>query len=739
MTFIHLYMLGGALLVGVPVLLHLIMRQKPKQLAFPAFRFLRQKLLVNRRKLRLQNLLLLLLRMLLILLLCLALARPRVQSGKIPFTADQEVTAVFVFDTRPSMEYGVGTQTRLEEAKARARELLSETAAGSSIAILDSSEEPLPADEENREWLGVAAARTRVDNLRIRPGNWPLNRQLKHACDLLEKRGQNADTQPRFLYVFSDRTSASWDGKAVADVKVPAGVTVLYVDVGTDTPRDVSIDNLVLDPPVVAPGQPLRILATVRATGEVSGETEVQCQFEGENQPDRQVVKLKKDDPQVVVFEKVAPQLANGHAQTTQQLTVRLGTNDALPSNNARYATFAIRNKRKVLTLVSNKAEQGELTRAWRIALDNAPGMFEADVRRLEDAEKLTTNELKAYKIVCLFETGNPSELWPRLGEYVNNGGSLLIIPGGRELQKEREDFNTGGAKVLPATLKELIEVPDNDPGKPWAGYPTSHPITAALDKWSKTVDPDFKRPDLLPKANGYWAVEPMDEKTTKLAIYADADDKNKEPRPALLERAVGAGKVMQFTVPLDGGLMEGNRRWHNYWTDSSFGFVLVDLVCRYLAGEGTAQELNFLCRERFTLPLPAGAPPFRLFGPGLSESESTLAPTADQASLEIPPTLEAGNFFIRGGKDERNAAAFSMNIREEEFRLERVPVEEIEAVLGQDVVLPIERTSNLAEILATRWSQVHELLPYLMILLLLLMPIESVLANLFSRRQKGA
>ncbi len=185
MTFLHPLLLGGLLLVGVPVLLHLIMRQKPKQLAFPAFRFLRQKLLVNRRKLRLQNLLLLLLRMLLILLLCFALARPSVQTGKVPFLPDQEVSAVFVFDTSPSMEYTIGNLTRLDEARQRSRELFNDMAAGSRVAVLDSAEEP--GDDRGEEWLPLAQARTRVDNLRIRAGNWPLNRQIEHACDLLAK------------------------------------------------------------------------------------------------------------------------------------------------------------------------------------------------------------------------------------------------------------------------------------------------------------------------------------------------------------------------------------------------------------------------------------------------------------------------------------------------------------------------------------------------------------------------
>ena len=43
MTFVYPLLLGGLLLAGVPVLLHFLVRQKPKTLLFPAFRFLIQK------------------------------------------------------------------------------------------------------------------------------------------------------------------------------------------------------------------------------------------------------------------------------------------------------------------------------------------------------------------------------------------------------------------------------------------------------------------------------------------------------------------------------------------------------------------------------------------------------------------------------------------------------------------------------------------------------------------------
>ena len=81
MVFVNLSLLLGTLLVGVPIVLHLAMRPKPKQMVFPPLRFLRRHHESNRRTLRLRHWILLLLRSLLIALAALALARPSVSSN----------------------------------------------------------------------------------------------------------------------------------------------------------------------------------------------------------------------------------------------------------------------------------------------------------------------------------------------------------------------------------------------------------------------------------------------------------------------------------------------------------------------------------------------------------------------------------------------------------------------------------------------------------------------------------
>src|SRR5437870_4333060 len=132
---------GGLVLAAIPVLLHLIMRQKPRILPFPAFRFLLQRHRTNQRKLRLRHLLLLALRIILIAAVCLALARPKLFDVGFALQSDRPVAAIFIFDTSPSMEYKTTDgATRLADAQKRGLELLDELPEGSRIAILDTAE-----------------------------------------------------------------------------------------------------------------------------------------------------------------------------------------------------------------------------------------------------------------------------------------------------------------------------------------------------------------------------------------------------------------------------------------------------------------------------------------------------------------------------------------------------------------------------------------------------------------------
>lgn len=82
MTLINASMMMGLLLSAVPVVLHLIMRAKPKRIEFPALRLLRTRKPANSRKMRLRHWLLLILRSLLIAVVVVALARPSLPAAR---------------------------------------------------------------------------------------------------------------------------------------------------------------------------------------------------------------------------------------------------------------------------------------------------------------------------------------------------------------------------------------------------------------------------------------------------------------------------------------------------------------------------------------------------------------------------------------------------------------------------------------------------------------------------------
>ena len=572
MTFIHGYLLAGLVLVGVPILLHLIMRQKPKQLIFPAFRFLRQKARINQRKIRLQHWLLLALRMLLIAALCFALARPRLASSRVPFGGEQAVAAVFVFDTSASMEYTVGdTTTRLDDAKRRADELLNDLSATSQIAVFDTADDP---GDDSDDWLTSGQLRSRIDGLRIRPANAPVNRQIERAYRLLQQLGDAEDAPPRFLFVFSDRTRESWDASAAKKMQPLPGVNTVYVDVGVENPKDLSIDKVEIVPPVVEPGGKVTIHATVRATGE-SYDGEISCQFDPEPEsarlPEPQPVKLAKGASQIVTFERTAPRKPDAVKEAAIHVVVKLGTKewtDALPSNNVRHATFLVRDKRKILTLVRklDPNQSQEEVDVWRAAVNTAPGAFQCDVKTLDDAAKLDVNELKkTYHAICLFQVSQVSpQLWQTLARFVENGGGLAIVPGGDDMLRKTdamkpafEEFNDNGlaAKVelLPARFRSLVTIPAEESGIPWTGFSRQHPLTAPFDEWSHSTNPEFVDPRLQPRANRYWVVEPIKDKGIIIAAYADQDT-----HPALLERQLGRGHVLLLTTQL--GNLGGER-----------------------------------------------------------------------------------------------------------------------------------------------------------------------------------
>lgn len=721
MTFAFPALLAGLALAALPVILHLVMRQKPKRLPFPAFRFLARKAVTNRRKLQLRHLLLLTMRILLIALMCLALARPKLISEHFNLAGDRPIAAVIVIDNSLSMGYTVAGQTRLDEAKKLAIELIDGLPTGSRFAILD-------AAEPGGEWMPSAStARERVLSRELSAGAGPLTDPVSTAYRLFEEAakqaGEGEDMPPRLLYVFTDRTPASWDVTRTKDIVAlrdrlgEPKVQHVMIDVGVDKPADLALTEMRLKPQVVSANRPVVLPVVVQATGQ-DVETQIQCKLEGLPDVDSKPVKVTAGQSVTINFER--RNLKPG----TYRAEISLATNDALKADNVQYVTFEVRTPRPVLVLVDNPDEAKAITAALK-------ANYPCEVKTISDAAipNIAPSDLAKYRAVVLMSVAAPGRagLWEKLEEYVNQGGGLAIFPGGEELIPVDYDAEGPARRLLPGKFKQLLSAGDN--GEVWMEYQYSHPMIAPFREYAQMPETGFA--DSPPRTFKYWEVEPYQRGLTLLK-YAD-----KDRHPAILEtgfdRSQTRGKVVMFTTPFDNRRDARDLPWNDYWPDWVY-LALVNKTLQYLAGEAEDVEFNFVAGRPVPVALPPGVRPnaFTLTGPGLTPSD-TVVPRPDKATeLRLVKPHVPGNYTL-AMPDRSWSFAFSLNPAPAEFQLvPRVPLESLAELFPENAIVAPGQSMNLMDKLEQRARQPLELFPWLMLLLLMLLAVEGYFANRF-------
>jgi hypothetical protein len=121
----------GAALCVVPLVIHLLNRQRHKPMQWAAMRFVLAAYKRTRRRAQLENLLLLLMRMAAVALLALAVARPFAgQNSPLAGITESRRDLVLVIDGSASMGYREELEDVFEKTVARAREILLEMDGG---------------------------------------------------------------------------------------------------------------------------------------------------------------------------------------------------------------------------------------------------------------------------------------------------------------------------------------------------------------------------------------------------------------------------------------------------------------------------------------------------------------------------------------------------------------------------------------------------------------------------------
>jgi hypothetical protein len=140
MTFLNPILLAGLAAISIPIIIHLLHRRKFQKVVWAAMRFLKLSVDQNKKRMRIEDIILLALRCLLLILLALALARPALMSESNDFLGQTKVTSVIIVDNSCSMGVTDGTQTRFEKARIAAEQALDSMPMGSAIAVFFASD-----------------------------------------------------------------------------------------------------------------------------------------------------------------------------------------------------------------------------------------------------------------------------------------------------------------------------------------------------------------------------------------------------------------------------------------------------------------------------------------------------------------------------------------------------------------------------------------------------------------------
>ena len=551
--------LFGLLALAIPIMIHMIFRQQPRQVELGSIRFLKEILEKHRGRRKVMRWLLLALRMLCLALLAFLFARPFVNESR--QGRDERFTAVLI-DHSASMQLRNGGHSLLEEAIQQTRQLVSgaESKARFEIALFGHRVTPLEgqggsAAEPSETKQRSAAERLAQLEIPASYGATDYAAGLRWAHDLCVK----APAETKEVHIFTDMQQSGLDWSEVQPM--PPDVRVHVHDLGRDLPNNAAITTANPSRLFTRPGEQVTVRVNLLNAGPFTlDELPVVLSLKNGNRSisKRQKVKLEREAILTVEFE--LPELTRG----LWQGTVTIETIDDLPFDNQRYVAIMAAPQYDVLLVDGDPHPSGYLSETYFLesALRLAP-----HGQTYKDSPYLPTvldrpdvlPDLTQWDLVVLANVGDlRSDEIHRLGRFVRGGGGLIVFTGPKVTGENTQALADAG--LTPGKVvgrRESIDLP-------WrlVEWDTMHSIMKPFN--------DPQHGDLRKLAfRGYTAVEP-DTETTTLAEFNSGI-------PLLTQQQVEEGDVLWFLSGCD-------QQWGN-WSRSRLFLPLVHQMLGYLTG----------------------------------------------------------------------------------------------------------------------------------------------------------
>lgn len=634
MAFLTPLFLVGLAGLAVPVIVHLIQRERKNVVAFPSLMFLRRIPYESVRRRSIRHWPLLLLRLAALALIVAAFGRPflrRPLPGAAAAGGAREV--ILLVDRSYSMAYG-DRWARALAAGRRVLDGLGPADRGSIVFFATGAEVALrSAPDRGRLDAALVTERPGAGATRYGPA--------------LKLAGSIASESPlprREIVLISDFQRGGWTG---ADgVRLPDGVVLVPQPVGDRETANVSVTPVSIERSTFSDQERVTIVAgAVNHGAKGIPRLELVLELEG-RQVQAEAVSLEPNGSASVRFAAFSPP-----PQGTRG-TVRLAP-DALAADNAFH--FVVAPRRPLRVLIAGRpgsARDGSLYLSRALAVGENPS-FDAASKSID---AMTTEDLQRAAVVILNDAPVTGAAAERLGGFVARGGGLLIAAA-EAASWPAPGRSAGAADILPGIPGPPVDRSTGPAGRLGMleyGHAIFEPFRAA-----RTGDFSSAR------VYRYRSVVPVKD----AQIIARFDD----GAPALIERRVGSGRVLLWASSLD-----------LQWNELPLKSVFLPFVHRMAATLGAYRDTPAWQTVGAVLDPPrAAAVPGRRVEPG---GRVVLTPAGRRVPLDgegpgVVELQEPGFYEVRAqGRDAAPPVAVASNVDLSESDLSQMDPQEVVA-----------------------------------------------------------
>jgi hypothetical protein len=682
MAFLTPLFLAGLAAISIPVLIHLIQREKKRVIEFPSLMFVRRIPYQSVRRRRIRHWGLLLLRALAIALIVAAFARPFLRQRAIAAVVGGGAREVVILlDQSASMGYDDHWDRAREAARSVVRGLGPDDKATLVLFSRNAEENMRATSDRSRLEAAINAAKVGSDSTRFGPA-------LKLADSILSR----SSLKRRETVLISDFQKSGWSGSE--EVRFPDGVTVTPVSVASPGASNLAVPSVTFARASFSGQERITVTAGLSNKGDA---------------PLKDVpVTLTIDGHEIQTERATIGAHASGSVTFTQFTLVGANVrgsvhagSDPLPADNTFY--FVLSPSAPVSLLIVDSGDRGDAS----LFLSKALSIGTTPTFQIESAPamRVTPPSLDKRAVVILNDTTFPSAAGGGvLKRFVERGGGLLVVTGDHTTWPQSE------ADLLPGRLGATVDRMTGRSGS--LGYlDYSHPV---FEVFRAPRSGDFSAGHIF----RYRTLQP--EPTDRvLARYDDG-------AVAAVERKIGAGRVIAWTTTLD-----------DTWTDLAVKPIFLPLVqqlVRYLAHYepatswvtvGQVLDLNARAKDRagHIVVTPAG------------ERVTMSATGQNQGLLELS---QQGVYEVRtAAATTGRPEAIAVNIDPVESDLAPLdPRELVAAVTGHATPAAAQAPAVTQEMTREDAERRQGLWWYLLLAGLLLLAAETAIANHLSRNE---